>query len=93
MIPLFAGEGRVYITSNKSLACIRIDGEKKAMTGDRGVTMITLKEGEHTIQLIKPRDKKDKNSYSSALRTVLIGDESSINLSFYLEKIDAKQKR
>lgn len=82
---LFAGEGKINITSNKSLAYIYIDGEKRAMTGSKGVTTISIEEGEHTIKLIKPKTKRD-NSYSSAIRTVYMGAKCIINLKFILDR-------
>lgn len=79
---LFAGQGKVRITSDKEGAYIYVDGKKKAMTGE-GFTSILLEEGDHTIKVVKPIDELSQYAQS---KEVFVGAETSVKLSFALQK-------
>ena len=52
---LYAGKGKIRVSSKPSGAYIYVDGKKKAMTGE-GFTSILLEEGEHIIKVEKEGD-------------------------------------
>ena len=49
---LYAGQGKLRVSSEPSGAYVYVDGKKKAMTGE-GFTSILLEEGDHNIKVSK----------------------------------------
>ncbi len=81
-VTIYAAKGTVRIASDQEGAYIYVDGKKKAMTGD-GFTSILLDEGEHTIKVIK---SIDANYEYIQNKSVFVGEDSSIKLSFKLTR-------
>ena len=79
---LFAGQGKIRISSDQEGAYIYVDGKKKAMTGE-GFTSILLESGEYTIKVSKPMDEKYEYTQS---KKVFVGEDTSVKLIFKLTK-------
>ncbi len=79
---LFAGQGKIRISSDKEGAYIYIDGKKKAMTGE-GFTTILLDEGDYEVTVIKAINKQWQYE---AQKSVFIGEDTSIKISLELKK-------
>jgi hypothetical protein len=79
---LFAGQGKIRISSDQEGAYIFIDGKKKAMTGE-GFTTILLDEGDHVVKVVK---SIDSHWQYVAKKSVFIGDDTSIKISLTLKK-------
>lgn len=79
---LYAGQGKIRVSSDKEGAYIYVDGKKKAMTGE-GFTNILLEEGDYTIKVVKPIDE---NSLYVLSKEVFVGAETSLPLTFKLKK-------
>ena len=78
---LYAGKGKIRVAADQEGAYIYVDGKKKAMTGE-GFTSILLEEGEHTIKVVKP---KDKYMGYVAEKKVFVGEDTSTKISLKLQ--------
>ncbi len=79
---LFAGQGKIRISSDQEGAYIYIDGKKKAMTGE-GFTTILLDEGDHVVKVVK---SIDSHWQYVAQKSIFVGDDTSIKISLKLKK-------
>jgi len=79
---VYAGKGKVRITSDQEGAYIYVDGKKKAMTGE-GFTSILLEEGEYNIKVLKETD--GIYEYLDKKR-VFVGEDTSTKIKFRLSK-------
>jgi len=95
-----SGEGQVTLNGGDEGAEIYIDGDLTG-TMPSGSYSITLSEGEHEIELIKPIAHPDKYDQYYAKKTIMIADKSSQTLSIsmrrrqspdYKEKYEAAQR-
>ncbi len=73
---LYAGKGKVRISSDHKGAYVYVDGKKKAMTGE-GFTSILLEEGEYTIKITKAVSDQYE-MYAST--EVFVGEDTSTKL-------------
>jgi len=71
-----SGEGTVEITSGSEGAEIYIDGDLKGYMPS-GTYGITLSEGKHDIEMIKPISDPDKYDQYYAKKTIMVADKSS----------------
>lgn len=77
---LYAGQGKLRVSSEPSGAYVYVDGKKKAMTGE-GFTSILLEKGDHSIKVAKAIDE---NYEYIQTKKVFVGEETSTKLSFKL---------
>lgn len=87
---VYAGQGKVLIESSKQDAYIYVDGKKKAMTGTKP-TVISLEEGDHTIEV----KKADEEWIYSGKKDIFIGadTETQIYVSTDRTPTNARQMR
>ena len=81
---LYAGKGKLRVSSEPSGAYVYVDGKKKAMTGE-GFTSILLEEGEHVVRVVK-LESQEYQKY--AQKNIFIGTDSSMKIMFKLEKME-----
>jgi len=95
-----SGEGQVTLNGGDEGAEIYIDGDLTG-TMPSGSYSITLSEGKHEIELIKPISHPDKYDQYYAKKKIMIADKSSQTLSIsmhrrqspdYKEKYEAAQR-
>ncbi len=86
---LFAGKGKIGISTDIKSGYIYIDGKKKAMVGD-GFTNLLLEEGEYTVKI--KYSSADGEWIYKGTKKIFVGEDSSTNITINTSKI-ATQKR
>lgn len=83
MSSLFAGQGKIRVSSDQEGAYIYVNGKKKAIMTGEGFTSILLEEGEYMVKVTK-----EKNKYYDyiASKKIFVGEDTSTKLKFKLKK-------
>lgn len=79
---LWAGEGKIRVSSDQKGSDVYVNGKKKAVTGE-GFSTIVLKAGTYTVKVVKPIDENYEYVQS---KEIYVGDATSTKLNFKLER-------